>query len=875
MATTVVYLVGNGTGLSWTPNASVTAKFEYWGAGQAGDAAANAGASGYYCVKNSVALTAGTPISFQLGAPGISGGAAGGDTWAVSPTTMMAPGGGSSTTAIGDTTTAGTAGVPNSANTGGAAAGGGAGAPGPHGSGLTGGIAPSTSLGGGAGGGDGGGAIGGDASVVDITQGGTGGSGFAGTGGAPGDAATTPDAADGGPGAGGGGGGGDGSAISGHGGKGGDDFDNGGGGGGSGGGNASGLGNGGAGGTPGGGGGPGYVGGGTEGPGGWSVIKITDTTGALTAATHTYGTFPDTATLAITEAGDTLSAHGSVLVSGHLTATEASDTLSASGQTSSITGSLTLTEAADTISARGIVAAVGHLAVTEAPDVLGTITALGRFFEASDTLSASASVGVTGHLAVTEASDFSTSGGATLIVNDPFTEPAVGTPFQLTGLFNLTPSFEYADNGGTLVPFPPGSSTPITGNENWTLAHPASSASGDLTVTVVEAVTQGTDNTIVVITGSSSVGQLAVTEASDTLAAAASVRVIGGLTTVEAPDTTSGTQPIPITGQARLFEAADTVAATGSVTVSGALAVIEASDFSPGGPSLIINAIPTQPVSGVQFQVSGTFSMTPSFSYADNGGTLVPFPSGSSTPATAAEDWSFPHPPIASAGGHTLTVDETVTGGTAVQDVEVATPGPASGTLVVTEASDTLVARALMSAFGTLAITEASDTLSATAASPTTGALVLTEGADVLTATAIASTSLNITEAPDTLVATASVPIIGTLAVTEGDDVLQRPFVPPRQRGRSAYPKGLLPIINADPAKFAQKQFDQLSNTISTALLMQQQSATAEPTTKLDGMPRLARAPWRPVAGQTQDAWVYWDAAGQVWRLQGTPPTST
>jgi hypothetical protein len=74
---------------------------------------------------------------------------------------------------------------------------------------------------------------------------------------------------------------------------------------------------------------------------------------------------------------------------------------------------------------------------------------------------------------------------------------------------------------------------------------------------------------------------------------------------------------------------------------------------------------------------------------------------------------------------------------------------------------------------------------------------------------------------------------------------------------------------------FAQKQRDTIEAAINSILLMITQAATAAPKTLIDGMRRLARRPWWPVAGQAQDAWVYWDAAGQLWRFLSTNPTNT
>jgi hypothetical protein len=53
------------------------------------------------------------------------------------------------------------------------------------------------------------------------------------------------------------------------------------------------------------------------------------------------------------------------------------------------------------------------------------------------------------------------------------------------------------------------------------------------------------------------------------------------------------------------------------------------------------------------------------------------------------------------------------------------------------------------------------------------------------------------------------------------------------------------------------------------------QVATVTPKVLVDGMQRLTRNGWHPVAGQTTDQWVYWDAKGVVWRLLSTSPTTT
>lgn len=47
---------------------------------------------------------------------------------------------------------------------------------------------------------------------------------------------------------------------------------------------------------------------------------------------------------------------------------------------------------------------------------------------------------------------------------------------------------------------------------------------------------------------------------------------------------------------------------------------------------------------------------------------------------------------------------------------------------------------------------------------------------------------------------------------------------------------------------------------------MTPQAATAAPKTLVDGMVRMARAPWRPAAGQTVDEWVFYEASSGTWK---------
>jgi hypothetical protein len=96
-----------------------------------------------------------------------------------------------------------------------------------------------------------------------------------------------------------------------------------------------------------------------------------------------------------------------------------------------------------------------------------------------------------------------------------------------------------------------------------------------------------------------------------------------------------------------------------------------------------------------------------------------------------------------------------------------------------------------------------------------------------------------------------------------------KPSAPPR------YVVGSAPALPGGDAVYLDSQLQAIANSLAGINLMTPQSATAAPKTLLDGMMRLSRNPWRPVAGQTTDQLVYWDAAGAVWRLLATAPTNT
>lgn len=89
------------------------------------------------------------------------------------------------------------------------------------------------------------------------------------------------------------------------------------------------------------------------------------------------------------------------------------------------------------------------------------------------------------------------------------------------------------------------------------------------------------------------------------------------------------------------------------------------------------------------------------------------------------------------------------------------------------------------------------------------------------------------------------------------------------------YTRGPQPLLPGGEDAYVQNELNTVSTAINTTAQFAVFSAKKAPPVPVDGMVRLSRDPWRPVSGQTTDQWVYYDAAGGVWRLLGTAPTNT
>lgn len=88
--------------------------------------------------------------------------------------------------------------------------------------------------------------------------------------------------------------------------------------------------------------------------------------------------------------------------------------------------------------------------------------------------------------------------------------------------------------------------------------------------------------------------------------------------------------------------------------------------------------------------------------------------------------------------------------------------------------------------------------------------------------------------------------------------------------------QGSMPIMGGEGAQvWAYARIKTMLNSIASLITCAVSNSMAAPKVPQDGQLLLARAPWRPVSGQTADGWVYYDQAAGIWRLLATTPTNT
>jgi hypothetical protein len=91
----------------------------------------------------------------------------------------------------------------------------------------------------------------------------------------------------------------------------------------------------------------------------------------------------------------------------------------------------------------------------------------------------------------------------------------------------------------------------------------------------------------------------------------------------------------------------------------------------------------------------------------------------------------------------------------------------------------------------------------------------------------------------------------------------------------TAYSTSVQPILPGGADAYVQKELGRIQAAIKATQALTPSAAVKAPEKPVDGMMRLARFPWRPVSGQTADAWVYYDAVGAAWRYLSTAPTNS
>jgi hypothetical protein len=195
----------------------------------------------------------------------------------------------------------------------------------------------------------------------------------------------------------------------------------------------------------------------------------------------------------ITEAGDTVSGAGSVLVTGSSAITEAGDTLAAAG-TNLLTGAAAITEAGDSVSATATNLVTGNAAITEASDSVSStgthpVTGSAAINEGGDSISSAGSVLVTANAAITEAADtLSATGGSGTFASADITEANDGV--NSAGVVTVTGSGAITEAGDGVSG---AASVSITGNANIAENGDANVSSGTVLVTGNSILTEGND----------------------------------------------------------------------------------------------------------------------------------------------------------------------------------------------------------------------------------------------------------------------------------------------------------------------------------------------------------------------------------------------
>lgn len=256
-----------------------------------------------------------------------------------------------------------------------------------------------------------------------------------------------------------------------------------------------------------------------------------------------------TGTISATEAADTASLSGDVLVQGAISATEATDTAAIAGDVL-VQGTIAATETGDTAAFAGDVIVQGTIAATDSADtaafagnvvVQGTIAAT----DAPDTAALAGTVLVQGTIGATEVPDTASIDGAVLVqgtiaATEPTDTAALAGDVIVSGALSATEGSDTASFTGTV-------SGQATGTISATEAPDTASVSGEVLVQGTLAANDNADTAaftgLVLVQGS-----LDATEESDT----ATFTGLGALaprvaTAPHANDSITFARPSPVT----------------------------------------------------------------------------------------------------------------------------------------------------------------------------------------------------------------------------------------------------------------------------------------------------------------------------------------
>ncbi len=266
--------------------------------------------------------------------------------------------------------------------------------------------------------------------------------------------------------------------------------------------------------------------------------------------------------------------------------------------------------------------------------------------------------------------------------------------------------------------------------------------------------------------------------------------------------------------------------------------------------------------------VSGALSKTTAAAALSAAGTVRV--SGGLTKTTGAATLSSAGTVLVS-GGLAKTLDAVTISAAGTVGFPVIT-----GSLSATTAPATLSAAGTVLVSGTLSKTLAAAAISAAGHVLVSGTLskALAGAALSSAGTVLVSSVLTETLAPATLSATGTVvsgaPITGTLVVTLQNAVMFQPVLPANRtqliQAPPPYIPTPMPLLPSGLGPYAQREYEKIGRSLNALVLLTPQGANAEPKTLMDGMVRMSRAPWRPLVGQTDDAWVFYDGPSQTWK---------